>query len=203
VIAASAPSSGLFPNETEPQGGACMALSRAAVLLLLLPAPAAVYLAASMEDVSASSQCLPSAEAVRQQYPGSWASWTTRALNHKGEKCWYPAMRENHAHHIEATLRRAAQTLMHKEAQRQSAESDSGHRVLEKPAAFAAEITQLGWSFRTRSAKVEPATLTDEVPSTRSSFDDRFAAARDATSVQKPSVIQRMMDPVGAIPNIP
>ncbi len=180
-----------------------MALSRTAVLLLLLPAPAAVYLAASMEDVSASSQCLPSAEAVRQQYPGSWASWTTHAPNHKGEKCWYPAMRENHARHIETLLRRTAQTLMHRDAQRQSGESDNGHRVLEKPAAFAAEINQLGWSFRTRSAKVEPATLTDEVPATRSSFDDRFAAARDVTSVQRPSVIQRMMDPVGAIPNIP
>lgn len=199
MIAASAPGSGLFLNETEPQWGACMALSRTAVLLLLLPVPAAVYLTASMEDVSASSQCLPSAEAVRQQYPGSWASWTTRAPNHPGEKCWFPAMRENHARHVETMLRRAAQTLMHKEAQRQSAD----YRDWDKPVAFAAEMNELGWSFRTRSAKVGAATMTDELPPTRSSFEDRFAAARDVTSVQKPSVIQRMMDPVGAIPNIP
>jgi hypothetical protein len=180
-----------------------MALSRTAVLLLLLPAPAAVYLAASMEDVSASSQCLPSAEAVRQQYPGSWASWTIRAPNHKGEKCWYPAMRETHARHVEAMLRRAAQTLMHKEQRQHGESGGSDKSAAEAPVLFAADMNALGWSFRARSAKVGLATMTDDVPSTRSSFDDRFAAARDATSVQKPSVIQRMMDPVGAIPNIP
>jgi hypothetical protein len=41
------------------------------------------------------------------------------------------------------------------------------------------------------------------MPDEASSFDDRFAAARDTHSMRKPSVIQRMMDPVGAIPNIP
>jgi hypothetical protein len=201
VFAASAPSSGLFLNETKPQWGACMALSRAAVLLLLLPVPAAVYLAASMEDVNASSQCLPSAEAVRQQYPGSWASWTTHAANHKGEKCWYPAMRENHARHIETMLHRAAQTLMRKEAQHH--ESGGDKAGAEAPVLFAADVNALGWSFRTRSAKMELAGVSDETAKRESSFDDRFAAARDATSVQKPSVIQRMMDPVGAIPIIP
>jgi hypothetical protein len=175
-----------------------MALSRTAVLLLLLPAPAAVYLATSMEDVNASSQCLPSAEAVKQQYPGSWASWTTRAPNHKGEKCWFPAMRENHAHHIEAALHRVAQKLMHKDA-RQPGES-GGDKT---PVAFAAEMNQLGWSFRTRSAAVGPVNVSNAVETEDSSFDDRFAAARNVTFVQKPSVIQRMMDPVGAIPNIP
>jgi len=181
-----------------------MALSRTAVLLLLLPAPAAaVYLAASMEDVSASSQCLPSAEAVRQQYPGSWASWTTHALNHKGEKCWYPAMRENHARHIETMLRRAAQTLMRKEEQRQRRESGGDKAVPEAPVLFAADMKTLGWSFRTRGTKVGLSGVSDETAKRESSFDDRFAAAHDVTSVQKPSVIQRMMDPVGAIPNIP
>jgi hypothetical protein len=204
MIAASAPSSGVFMNEIEPQGGACMALSRTAVLLLLLPAPAAVYLAASMEDVNASSQCLPSAEAVRQQYPGSWASWTMHAPNHKGEKCWFPGMRENHSHHIEAMLRRAAQTLMHRDTQRQIAEPAAGGKPLvERPVALAVEMNELGWSLRAHSVKVGPAAMTDEVQVTKSSFDDRFDAARNVTSVQKPSVIQRMMDPVGAIPNIP
>jgi hypothetical protein len=183
-----------------------MALSRTAVLLLLLPAPAVVYLAASMEDVSASAQCLPSAEAVRQQYPGSWASWTTHAPDHKGEKCWFPAMRENHSRHIEAVLRRAAETLMRKEAKRQQVESAATDKTPEEaPVAFIAGMNDLGWSFRTRSAKVGPAGAAEEavMQAERSSFDDRFAAVRDVTSVQKPSVIQRMMDPVGAIPNIP
>src|SRR5690242_600117 len=86
-----------------------MALSRNSALLLLLSCPAVAYLAASLEDVSASSQCLSSAEAVRQEYPGSWPSWTTHAPNHKGTKCWFPAMRENHSRHIETLLRKTAE----------------------------------------------------------------------------------------------
>jgi hypothetical protein len=182
-----------------------MALSRTAVFLLLLPAPAAaVYLTSSMEDVNASGQCLPSAEAVKEQYPGSWASWTTHAANHKGEKCWFPAMRENHSRHIEAALRRAAETLVHRDAQREQGESGMSNKAAEeKPVAFAAEMTQLGWSFRTRSAYVGPPGASSLIEREDSSFDDRFAAARNVTSAQKPSIIQRMMDPVGAIPNIP
>jgi hypothetical protein len=182
-----------------------MALSRTAVLLLLLPAPAAVlYLAASMDDVNASGQCLPSAEAVQKQYPGSWASWTTHAANHKGEKCWFPAMRETHSHHVEAVLRRAAEALMRKESKRQQqAESAAtGKTQEEAPVAFVAEMNDLGLNFRTRAAGAAKADETVMVDGT-SSFDDRFAAARDAHSMRKPSVIQRMMDPVGAIPNIP
>jgi hypothetical protein len=186
-----------------------MALSRTAVFLLLLPAPAAVYLTTTTEDVNASGQCLPSAEAVRQQYPGAWPSWTTRTANHKGEKCWFPAMRENHAHHIEAALRRTAQKLMHRDKDAQSEGGEPGVGVkaaAEKPVAFAAEMNQLGWSFRTRSANVgpAPATVSSAVDTEdSSSFEDRFAASRNVTYVQKPSLIQRMMDPVGAIPNIP
>jgi hypothetical protein len=171
----------------------------------MLPAPAAaVYLATSMEDVNASGQCLPSAEAVKQQYPGSWASWTMHAADHKGEKCWFPAMRENHSRHIEAALRRAAETLTYRDAQREQRESGVSNKAAEeKPVAFAAEMNQLGWSFRTRSANVGPAGASSPVERQDSSFEARFAAARNVTSVQKPSIIQRMMDPVGAIPNIP
>jgi hypothetical protein len=179
-----------------------MALSRTAVLLLLLPAPAAIfYLAASMEDVNASGQCLPSAEAVQKQYPGSWASWTTRAANHKGEKCWFPAMRETHSHHVEAVLRRAAQKLMRKDSNQQAESAATGKTQEEAPVAFVAEMHDLGLNFRTAGpAKADERGST---PDGTSSFDDRFAAARDAHSMRKPSVIQRMMDPVGAIPNIP
>ena len=182
-----------------------MALSRTAVFLLMLPAPAAaLYLATSMEDVNASGQCLPSAEAVKQQYPGSWASWTLHAANHKGEKCWFPAMRENHSRPVETALRRAAQKLMHNDAPRQQGEAGASNKAAEeKPAASAAEMNQLGWSFRARSANVGPAGASSPVEKEDSSFDDRFAAARNVTSTQKPSIIQRMMDPVGAIPNIP
>jgi hypothetical protein len=40
-----------------------------------------------------SFECLPSADAVRQQHPDAWPSWTLRAPGHEGTKCWYAATR--------------------------------------------------------------------------------------------------------------
>jgi hypothetical protein len=37
--------------------------------------------------------CLPSAEAVRQQDPAAWPSWTLRAPGFEGTKCWYATTR--------------------------------------------------------------------------------------------------------------
>jgi hypothetical protein len=200
-----------------------MALSRTAVLLLLLPAPAAIYLGASLKDVSADSQCLPSPQAVQEQYPGSWAAWTTHAADHKGEKCWFPAARENRSRHVEAALHRAAQKLLHVGGDHVGGDHVGGDHVgpdhvgedkatsgaTDHPAAarlpvvFASQRKDLGWSLLNRTAVVGPSVAPIENESSESSFDDRFSAARDATSVQKPSVIQRMMDPVGAIPDMP
>ncbi len=190
-----------------------MALSRSSVLFLLLSCPAVVYLAASLEDVSASSQCLSSPEAVRQEYPGSWPSWTTHAPNHKGTKCWFPAMRENHSRHIETLLRKSAEAPTKeaptKEAptnknpveQRQRSEPAVNNKPPEQtPLASASEMNELGWSFRSRTTKVGPIRIFDEFAAVESSFDDRFAAALEVSSVSQPSIIQRMMDPVGAIP---
>ena len=90
---------------------------------------------------------------------------------------------------------------MHRDAQAESGVSNKA--AAEKPVAFAAEVNKLGWMFHTRSANVGPAGASSPAEREDSSFEDRFAAARNVTSVQKPSIIQRMMDPVGAIPNIP
>jgi hypothetical protein len=200
-----------------------MALARNSALLLLLSCPAVAYLAASLEDVNASSQCLSSAEAVRREYPGSWPSWTTHAPDHKGTKCWFPAMRENHSRHIETMLRKTAEAqtkevpakeVQAKEAPAKEAQTNknpverrqrSEAAVNNKPAqdtplASANEMNELGWSFRSRTTKVGPVRIFDEFAEVESSFDDRFAAALDVSSVRQPSVIQRMMDPVGAIP---
>jgi hypothetical protein len=35
--------------------------------------------------------CLPSADAVRQQDSTAWPSWTLRAPGFEGTKCWYPS----------------------------------------------------------------------------------------------------------------
>jgi hypothetical protein len=200
-----------------------MALARNSALLLLLSCPAVAYLAASLEDVNASSQCLSSAEAVRREYPGSWPSWTTHATDHKGTRCWFPAMRENHSRHIETLLRKTAEAqtkeapakeALVKEALAKEAPTNKNpveHRqrseaaVNSKPAqdiplASTNEMNELGWSFRSRTTRVGPVRIFDEFAEVESSFDDRFAAALDVSSVRQPSVIQRMMDPVGAIP---
>ncbi len=50
--------------------------------------------AASRDD----STCLPSASAVRQNYPGAWPSWTLRAPGHENTRCWYPATRTTARH---------------------------------------------------------------------------------------------------------
>jgi hypothetical protein len=210
-----------------------MALSRNTALLLLLSCPAVAYLAASLEDVNASSQCLSSPEAVRREYPGSWPSWTTHAADHKGTKCWFPAMRENHSRRIETLLRKTAEAqtkevlakeasakeVLTKEASAKEAsvkEAPTNKNPVERrqrseaavnnkpaqdtPLASANEMNELGWSFRSRTTKVGPVRIFDEFAEVESSFDDRFAAALDMSSVRQPSVIQRMMDPVGAIP---
>ena len=171
-----------------------MALSRSTVLLLLLPCPAVVCLSASLEELNASSQCLPSAEAVRQEYPGAWASWTMQEPNHKGVKCWFPAMRENHARRIE--------TPPHKNtAERRRIEPVVENKSsADTPPAPANEMNELGWSFRSRTARIGSATIFNGDATAESSFDDRFAAAFEVSSVSQPSVIQRMMDPIGAIP---
>jgi hypothetical protein len=193
-----------------------MALSRGTVLLLLMPCPAVVYLAASLGDVNASSQCMSSPEAVRQEYPGSWAAWTTHAPNHKGTKCWFPALRENHSRHIEMLLRNSAEVqakgAQTKEALTREAQSKTSAEQRRQVALgnnkpmddklhpSASEMNELGWSFRTRTARVGSVRIFDEFAEVASSFDDRFAAVLEVTSVSQPSIIQRMMDPVGAIP---
>ena len=180
-----------------------MALSRSTVLLLLMPCPAVAYLAASLGNVSASSQCYSSPEAVRQEFPGSWAAWTTHAPDHRGTRCWFPAMRENHSRHIETLLRRSAEA--HAEAQTKGTQTNKNlAERITKPddtrLPSASEMNELGWSFRSRTAKVGSVRIFDEFAEVESSFDDRFAAALEVTSVSQPSIIQRMMDPVGAIP---
>jgi hypothetical protein len=37
--------------------------------------------------------CLPSAEAVKQQDPAAWPSWSLRAPGFEGKKCWYASTR--------------------------------------------------------------------------------------------------------------
>jgi hypothetical protein len=53
----------------------------------LLASPAALV---PLSSSARASPCLSSAAAARQEHPGSWPSWTTRAEGHEGVKCWFP-----------------------------------------------------------------------------------------------------------------
>lgn len=188
-----------------------MALSRSTVLLLL-PCPAVAYLAASLGDVRASSQCMSSSEAVLQEYPGSWAAWTTHDPDYRGIKCWFPAMREYHSRHIETLLRKSAearaeaqtkdtQTKKNLAEQRQQIEPPVNSKPTDSTALpSASKMNELGWNSRSRTAKVGSVRIFDEFAEVESSFNDRFAAVLEVNSVSQPSIIQRMMAPVGAIP---
>jgi hypothetical protein len=113
-------------------------------------------------------------------------------------------MRENHSRHIETQLlRRAAATQTKKNVveQRQRRELGVGEASPEEAqSASANDINEFGWSFRSRTTTVGPVRIFDEFGTAGSSFDDRFAAAFEVSAISQPSIIQRMMDPVGAIP---
>ena len=179
-----------------------MALSRTAVLLLLLPVPGVVYFGASMEGIAASYQCLPSRQVVQQQYPGAWASWSRHLSTHRGQKCWFPMARETHSHRTEAALRRAARRAARREARARHEDTFMSTKA-QIPVADALQLNELGWNFRASIAILARAAGAGSRTEVPSSFEDRFDAAKNVTSVRKPSVIQRMMDPVGAIPNMP
>jgi len=109
-------------------------------------------------------------------------------------------MRENHARHIETPPRRAAESPTQKHVVEQRQPSVSEKLGEDDSPASASEINEFGWSFRGRTARVSPVKIFDAFVTTGSSFDDRFAAAFEVSAISQPSIIQRMMDPVGAIP---
>ena len=66
--------------------------------------------------------------------------------------------------------------------------------------ASALETNALGWSFRTVTTQVGTAMLRDDDEFADRSFDARFDAAFAQSSLGRPSIIQRMMDPSGSLP---
>ena len=167
-----------------------MASSRIALFLLTCSSALVVR---SIEEVDA-SQCLPSAASVRQEHPGAWPSWTTRMPGHTGARCWYPATRESHGRRYDAGAHAAAMERQRFASAASDEEPDNG------ALAFALETNALGWSFRTVTTQIGTAMLGDDGELADRSFDARFDAAFAQTSLSRPSIIQRMMDPSGSLP---
>jgi hypothetical protein len=146
--------------------------------LILLPCPVVAALCASFVVVQA-SPCLPSAEAVRQDYPGAWPSWTMRTRGHEGEKCWYPSTRATaHDHPNDIAPN---DTI---EARRSTAEGRA-HSGGGSPASLAV---------------LNGANTIGSLPNAESSFAERFAAVTTGDSRDLPLVIRFMLDPVGTGP---
>ena len=172
-----------------------MAISRTVLFAIALPVPAAAYLATSMTDVSADSQCLPSAQAVTQQYPGSWASWSSHVANHRGVKCWFPVVRETRSRHVETALHHTANRLLHDGA---AVRKDAGPARAPSPAAVG--VPAVVYSAHDTDFRWPPVTVTATPAEARaqSSFEDRFAASREAASGRKPALMRNLMDPTAA-----
>jgi hypothetical protein len=173
-----------------------MALSRAKLLVLLIPCPVVVLLSAALKGVNA-AECLASAEAVRQEYPGAWPSWTMQAADHKGTKCWFPATREDRGHRSEAVPRKYAAELQRIAPDARAEAAQDTEDAEDAAPASTDEMNELGWSFHSRTLRI--GALRDD-PGADSSFDDRFAAAFDGNSLGRPSTLQYMMVQSGNLP---
>jgi hypothetical protein len=150
-----------------------MILPRAA--LILLPCPVVVALCASFVDVRA-SPCLPSASAVRQEYPAAWPSWTMRTPGHEGEKCWYPATRASaHDHRDEIAPNDEAI-----ETRQPQSKTAAGRR-----SSLPASLAVLG-----NTVDIFRPTAEED------SFADRFAAVMREDSRGLSSILRFMIDPV-------
>jgi hypothetical protein len=152
-----------------------MTLSHVNLRLLLISFPA-VLLPASVDDVNA-SQCFRSAAAVRQAYPAAWPSWTMRATDHQGLKCWFPATPEAHHRPIKPAPNEDVDTKR---------KGPDGNLL-----ASASKMSAFAWDFRSLTTSIGPATLPDD--QSEISFDERFAAAYASSSFAQPSAAQGMM----------
>jgi hypothetical protein len=165
-----------FPRATFPR-----------VTLILLLCPAVVVLCASFVGVQA-SPCLPSASAVRQDYPGAWPSWTLRVRSHKGDKCWYPVIRTTaHNHRFEMALKKHS-------VETRKLQSILKRNIRNRNLAISlAEVSVLDWPLTSTARRIDATSIPE-----KSSFADRFAPIVRQNARGPSPVIQMMIDPIGS-----
>jgi hypothetical protein len=133
----------------------------------------------AVSSAAAASQCLHSAQAVKHAFPGSWPSWTGRQAGHKGEHCWFPASVKVAKPVTTGQAPRSVKTT-----------------VVAPPnenTELARTMGSLGWTFRSRTAVIGPV-------ASLGLFRDRFPVPSDLSSISRPSILQRLMDPTGVVP---
>jgi hypothetical protein len=137
--------------------------------------------ATTLRESSKGLQCMPSAESVKHAFPGSWPSWSKREAGHKGKKCWFAATTRKEF--PEGGSKHDKKIVVHDEAPRK-VKTEVVH-VQSSNARLASAMSAIVWpradSFNDRFG---------------ASFNDRF----DTETTNRPSSIQRLMDPVGVVP---
>jgi hypothetical protein len=158
----------LVPESGTVTSEQVMAWRRATAILLSYAA--ALVLSAPF---AWASSCLPSASALRQEYPEAWPSWTLRASGHEGVKCWYPTARMRaHEHAIETP---------------RVVPVDAASARYRDPSEAPAATDGVGWSLKSRATGAAP--LPEE-----SSFAQRFAAVFEKDFFGRSSLMRSMTD---------
>jgi hypothetical protein len=120
--------------------------------------------------------CFASAEAVRQENPTAWPSWTLRAPGHGGSKCWYASTRAAAHDRPNPAIRR--NPLIPR---------TEGIGAKEQ---FEQEVEVTGSLAPTEGVRA-PSSASD------SSFDDRFSAILDGSPTGAGSKLQQVIDLFG------
>jgi hypothetical protein len=91
---------------------------------------ASMVLASSNANAAA---CLPSAEAVKQQDPAAWPSWTLRAPGFEGTKCWYATTRGTAHDHRTVPSRETASAAINARPEREPVPAAIGKPAKREP----------------------------------------------------------------------
>ena len=120
--------------------------------------------------------CFASAEAVRQENPAAWPSWTMRAPGHEGDKCWYASTRAAAHDRPNPAIRR--NPLIPR---------TEGIGAKEQ---FEQEVEVTGSRAPTEGVRAPSS-------ASGSSFDDRFSAILDGSPTGAGSKFQQVIDLFG------
>lgn len=136
----------------------------------------------SLGGAQASSSCLPSAAAVKSEYPGTWPRWTYRTHNRDGVKCWYPGTQvAAHKHQSKMVHHRDPGT--HSKAVAASIDNSPNWSA---PTPLR-ETNGAGWSAPA------PAIAVDDAPAAeQSSFVERFSPVFEVVFFERPTLVRRM-----------
>jgi hypothetical protein len=136
------------------------------------------WIGASMVFASSNANaaaCLPSAEAVKQQDPAAWPSWTLRAPGFEGTKCWYATTRGTAHDHRTVPSRETASAAIKARPEPEPVSTVISARPQPLPQPVSAVISKPPEPEVTGSATKFERVVTS-MANLDSTFEDRFLA---------------------------